>query len=390
MIYEKDERKPLIWLSGGHFVNDIYTGILNPIMPFIAERVHISMGIATIILSVAHVFSSLSQPIFGYFADKIRKRSLIFWGLLFTSIFISNAPGIMNVFQMVLCVALGNLGSSLFHPQALGLVLKYSTSSVSKNMGIFIALGTLGFSVGPLCSSAIAQHLGLDKMFYMCILGVVWAFCMFFMLPKFPNEPLAKTPDFSLKQAFLDILKNDKLKILNLIAILKSLIQTSCSILLPFLWKSMGYSKFQIGFSLFCFLFLGGIASFISPRLENKIGTANVFYISMILTFPMMLIFLFTYRTMPIVSFIDFALMGFVTLFAVPVTMSMAQKVLPQYKSIIGGLINGFSWGVVAIAMTIIGFVAQATNIAVVLAVIAFIPAITSLFVVRKLFSEPN
>lgn len=73
---------------------------------------------------------------------------------------------------------------------------------------------------------------------------------------------------------------------------------------------------------------------------------------------------------------------------AVPVTMNMAQAVLPQYKSIIGGFINGFSWGVVAIAMTIIGFVAQATNIAVVLAVIAFIPAISSLFTVKRLFEK--
>lgn len=388
MIYEKSERKPQIWLSLGHMTNDIYTGVLNPIMPFIAEQVNISMAVATIILSCSHVFSSLLQPVFGFFADKIRKRALIFWGLIFTSFFISNAPGVKNIFVMVLFIALGSLGSSLFHPQALGLVLKFSTSSVSKNMGIFIAMGTLGFSTGPLVSSAIAQYLGLDKMYFMCIFGIVWAFMMFAMLPKFSNKPLAKTPDFSLKQAFLDILKNDKLKILNLISILKSLIQTSCSILLPFLWKSMGYSKFQIGVALFCFLFLGGISSFISPKLENKIGTANVFYISMVLTFPMMLIFLFTYKTMPIISFIDFALMGFVTLFAVPVTMSMAQRVLPQYKSIIGGLINGFSWGVVAIAMTIIGFIANATDIATVLAVIAFIPAICSLFTVKRLFDE--
>jgi len=388
MIYAKKERKPQIWLSFGHMINDIYTGVLNPIMPFIAEQVNISMAVATIILSCSHVFSSLLQPVFGYFADKMRKRALIFWGLIFTAFFISNAPGITNVYLMILFIALGSLGSSLFHPQALGLVLKFSTSNTSKNMGIFLALGTLGFSTGPLVSSAIAQYLGLDKMYFMCLLGIVWALLMFLMLPKFSNESLAKKPDFSLKQAFLDILKNDKLKILNIISILKSLIQTSCSILLPFLWKSMGYSKFQIGAALFCFLFLGGIASFVSPKLEKKIGTANVFYISMVLTFPMMLIFLFTYKTMPVVSFIDFALMGFVTLFAVPVTMSMAQKILPQYKSIIGGFINGFSWGVVAIAMTAIGFIANATDIATVLAVIAFIPAISSLFTVKKLFEN--
>mgnify|MGYP004608542791 CR=1 FL=1 len=91
MIYDKKERKPQIWLCGAHFINDIYTGFLNPIMPFIAEQVKISMPIATIILSCSHIFSSLLQPYFGFFADKMRKRAMIFWGLISTAVFISFA-----------------------------------------------------------------------------------------------------------------------------------------------------------------------------------------------------------------------------------------------------------------------------------------------------------
>ena len=132
---------------------------------------------------------------------------------------------------------------------------------------------------------------------------------------------------------------------------------------------------------------MGGIGSLLSPKAEQKIGTANVFYISMIVTFPMMLMFMFTYKTMPLLSFVIFALMGFVTMFATPITMSMAQKVLPQYKSIIGGFINGFSWGIVAIAMSMIGYIAQATSIVPVLVVISIIPAICSVLV-KYLFAE--
>jgi FSR family fosmidomycin resistance protein-like MFS transporter len=149
----------------------------------------------------------------------------------------------------------------------------------------------------------------------------------------------------------------------------------------------MGYSKVSIGTALFVFLFLGGIASLISPKVEQKIGTANVFYLSMITTCPLMLLFMLTYKTMPELSFVIFGLIGFFTMFAMPVTMSMAQRVLPEYKSIIGGFINGFSWGVVAIAMTIIGFVAQATSIVAVLTIISFIPAIFSVLV-KELFKE--
>ena len=81
-----DNKKALIWLSGGHFINDVYTGMLNPIMPFVAVKIGISMAVATIILTVSHIFSSLLQPLFGYFADSIHKRSFIFSGLILSSL----------------------------------------------------------------------------------------------------------------------------------------------------------------------------------------------------------------------------------------------------------------------------------------------------------------
>jgi len=384
MIYTDNERKPQIWFSGAHFVNDIYTGFLNPIMPFIAEQVRISMPVATIILSCSHIFSSLLQPFFGYFADKMRKRALIFWGLIFTSVFIPLAACSNSIPLMLLFIIFGSLGSSLFHPQALGLISKFTESNIVRNMGIFIACGTIGYSMGPLFSSAMAQYFGLAKMPVLSAIGIIWAALMFLMVPKFSNEA-AKKPKINLKAALKEILSNRRLNILNLISILKSLIQTSCSILLPFLWKSEGYSQFQIGCALFSFLVAGGIASLVSPKLENKIGTANVFYFSMITTFPMMILFMLTYKTAPLLSFVIFALTGFVTMFAVPVTMNIAQNILPQYKSIIGGFINGFAWGTVAIIMSVVGYIAQSASIIPVLVVISAIPAICSVLVKKAI-----
>lgn len=388
MIYDDKERKPQIWFCGGHFINDIYTGFLNPIMPFIAEQVRISMPVATIILSCSHIFSSLMQPFFGYFADSMRKRALIFWGLICTAIFISFAPAVNNLVLMILCIMLGSVGSSLFHPQSLGLISKFTTSDIVKNMGMFMAFGTLGYSMGPLFSSGIAQYFGLSKMPILSVLGLIWAILMFNMVPKFSNEQTQK-PKIDFMKAVVEILTNHRLNILNIIAMLKSLITTSCSILLPFLWKSLGYSKFQIGLALFFFLACGGMASLISPKLEHKIGMANVFYFSMITTFPLMVLFMLTYKTLPLLSFVIFALMGFVTMFASPITMNLAQDVLPQYKSIIGGFINGFSWGVVAIIMSIVGYLAQATSIVAVLVVISVIPAVMS-YLVKFLFPQKS
>ena len=66
---------------------------------------------------------------------------------------------------------------------------------------------------------------------------------------------------------------------------------------------------------------------------------------------------------------------------AQPVTMVMAQKTLPEYKSIVAGFINGFAWGVVAIALSVIGYSAQHFGITNVLMTLAVLPAISSVII---------
>ncbi len=382
-------KKAIAWLSGAHFINDIYTGVLNPIMPFIAAKIGMSMAIATIVLTISHIFSSLLQPLFGFFADNISKRSMIFWGLILSSIFIPLSTLANNPYSLVFFIIIGSIGSSLFHPQALGFASRFAKNlDAGKAMALFIAMGTLGYSCGPVISSAITQFLGMPKMPLMTILGIVWALLMFKFVPRLSlTEPVVDHIYF--KTAFKRILTNHKLNILNVIAMLKTMIMSSCFILLPFLWKNMGYKPFYIGMALFLFIFAGGIGSLISSSIEKRIGAANVFYISMISTLPLMIMFIFTCKPHPTISLIVFVVMGFITMMATPVTMLMAQNVLPEYKSIISGFINGFSWGIVAIAMSLLGFIAEKFGITNVLLFVSVIPAVCSVLV-KELFKENN
>ena len=75
---DSQKKKAITWLSLGHLINDSYTGFINPIMPFIAAKLGITMAIATVVLSISNIFSSLLQPIFGFFADNMLKRVFIF------------------------------------------------------------------------------------------------------------------------------------------------------------------------------------------------------------------------------------------------------------------------------------------------------------------------
>ena len=380
-------RKALLWLNTSHFVNDIFTGMLNPIMPFIAAKIGISMAIATIVLTVSHIFSSLMQPVFGFLADSIHKRSFVFWGLIMSSCFIPLA-GVANHFvPLILVIMVGSLGSSFFHPQALGFTSNFSQNlNTSKAMAIFLAVGTIGYSCGPIISAGITQFLGMDKMPFMSVIGVTCAILMFKFLPKVSvsNEKL-----LNFKTAFKSILSNRKLNILNIIAMLKTMVHSACFILLPFLWKGIGHKPIYIGVALFMFIFIGAFGSMLSSKFEKLVGTVNVFYTSMVFTLPLMILFVITYEKFPILSLVIFVIMGFVTMLATPITMLMAQDVLPEYKSIISGFINGFSWGVVGIVMSAMGFVAENLGITNVLIGVSVIPALCSIMV-KELFKQQN
>lgn len=377
---KETNQKAIIWLSLAHLTNDTYSGFLNPIMPFIAAKIGITMAIATVIMSIAQICASMFQPVFGFFADNMLKRVFIFWGLIFGSLFVPIATNTSNVILLTIFVILGNLGGSFFHPQAMGFISKFSKENFVSNMGIFISAGTIGASLGPVISAVVTQKFGLEKIPYMALVGIILALFMFRCVPKISNIGI-KIEHKDFLQSFREILANKNMNILTLIAMMKSLITNSSMILLPFLWKNMGHNPTYIGVSLFLFMLAGSLGSFLSSKVEAKIGAKKVFYISMIGTLPIMALFLATYKLHPFISVAIFVLMGFITMLAQPVMIVMSQRLLPKYKSIVSGFINGFAWGIVAIFLTIVGFSAQVFGIAKVLLIVSFVPAITSVIV---------
>ncbi len=370
-------QKAIKWLNSAHLICDIYSGFLNPILPFIAVKLGFTMAIATVIAAIVQICSNLLQPIFGFFADNILKRFFIFWGVILAAVFIPLAPAASNIFILVLFMILGSLGSSFFHPQAIGFVNFFSKENCTNNMGSFVAFGSLGAAIGPLLATYIVQISNLDNISYTSILGLICAGLMFFFVPKLS---LTETKPKSKKiiESFKEILLNQQMRILIMIAMLKSLVTSSSCILLPFLWKSMEHTPFYIGFALFLFVFSGSIGSLLSPYIEKIIGTKIVLCFSMIGTFPMIILFAFTYKTFPTLSLIIFGLIGFVTMLAQPIILVLAQQVMPKYKSIVAGFINGFCWGIVALGLSFLGSIAEVFGIVNTLIVLSTVPVIFS------------
>ncbi|MEI8378293.1 MAG: MFS transporter, partial [bacterium] len=86
---EQKNKQAVKCLTIGHFMIDSYAGFLAPILPFIASKIGISLALAGSVISISHLLSSMTQPFFGFLADKIKKRFFIFWGMLLACVFLS-------------------------------------------------------------------------------------------------------------------------------------------------------------------------------------------------------------------------------------------------------------------------------------------------------------
>ena len=371
---EQNSSKKVINITSlGHFVIDAYSGFLNPIMPFIAAKIGITMALATVLISISNLTSSLSQPFFGFMADRWQRRFFIFWGMLMASIFLSFLGFANNIWVLALLIILGHMGVAFFHPQATSIVSSYSKSSEnSKDMSIFIAMGTFGFALGPAISSGITQLWGLEKLPFACFVGIIMAFVLLKNVPKLQTMQIER-PKVSVLVALKEILKNKPVSILVGASIVKSFVVSSFPIILPFYWKSIGYSVSTIGLILLAFMIAGALGVISSPLLEKKVGVRNVFYISLMTVMPLGLIF-YLNGGKGIIGLTAYILIGYVSLLASPVNMALAQKLMPEFKSMISGFIGGFSWGVIGILLPLISLLAEKTGIMNVLLAMTLIP----------------
>ena len=378
--FAKNGKTAIIWLCCAHLVCDVYSGFLNPLMPFIATKLGFTMSIATILVAITQICSNMLQPIFGFFADNILKRFFIFWGLILSSIFIPLAPLAPNLYLLTLFMILGCLGGSFFHPQAMGFINFFSKEKCSENMGIFVSIGSLGFAFGPLIAAYITQSSGLEQMYIASTIGLFLALVMFLFVPQL-SKSMEKPDHNNFFVAFKSILFNKQMNYLMLVSMMKTLVTSSSCILLPFLWKALGHSPFYIGFALFLFVFAGSLGSFLSPKLEKVFGSKTIIYFSMWSSLPLITIFSFLYNTKPLLSLLIFATIGFTTMLAQPVTLVWAQSILPKYKSIVAGFINGFCWGIIALCISVLGAFAENFGITNVLIVLSVFPILASYFV---------
>jgi len=379
------DKKAIMGLSMGHFMVDLYASALIPLYPFLTSKLGIKLSTISLIIACGHLFSSMMQPLFGFFADRMRHRTFMVWGLVMGAVFIPLTVAVDNIWLVALFLLLGMCGNALFHPQVTSLVntFNFNNPNLSKYMGAFMGLGTIGYALGPVMSSSLVEHFGPYSLSYVTILGVSTALILYFQVPKIPAAAVVKV-----KENFFNIMKEilKKKTYLSLvwIAIVKSGMSISFGTFVPFILKDRGFSLGQIGIIVTLFFILSGISMMTSSGIEKKIGAENIIRLSFWTVLPLVLLFIFTIDKFPLLAVIIFILTGYFIFLSVSVTIIAAQNLMKEHKGVISGVMQGFSWGIGALSLAPLGYIGEAVGVDKILVVMAGLAFLTGFFGITK------
>lgn len=378
-----EAKKALLGLSLGHFTIDLYAAILIPLYPIIAQRLNISLATISLIIAIGHSVSSILQPWFGHISDKIHKRIFMFWGLIFSSVFIPLGFIAPNAAALTVFISLGIIGNALYHPQVTLIIKNFyeESSSLSRAIGIFLGLGTIGYALSPYLSTFALKILGDEKFILIGLFGVLFAIFMLFFVPKINTESKPQKANFY--EAIKEILKNKACLFLIIITVIKAALVMSFGTYIPFLLKKYNFPLTNIGLILTLFYILGGLSMIISAPLEKIIKLKGMIIASYLPLLPLTLISLFLLKISPKLASIFFIITGFFVLLSAGVVLARAQSITKAHTGTISGIIQGFTLSLGSLLLIPFGLIGEHFGVEYILILITSIAFMAAIYTAR-------
>ena len=169
------DRRRLAVLAAGHGAVDLCQGAVPALLPFLIAARGLSLASATALLAAATIGSSIVQPLFGLWADRLSSPLLLPFGLAAAGIGLGTVGFCDSYIMLALALFVSGLGVAAFDPEGARLAGAVSGDERGKGMSYFSVGGNLGFALGPLLTAPVVAIFGLEATPVLALPGVVLA-----------------------------------------------------------------------------------------------------------------------------------------------------------------------------------------------------------------------
>lgn len=368
-------RSRLFWaVSLGHFVNDTFMSSRAVLLAFLAAGLlpmsNAEIGFAT---SMGAMLGAITQPLFGYWADKTGGRYLAALGQMWlVGLFLLAALAAESTGQyalMALPMVLMSLGSGMIHPVGSLHAAESDATRVATHMSYFFLAGQLGLGLGPALVGMLLDMAngvgGPPTVMPLLLLGFLALPSVLLMWVNIPpakarRAQRAQTPA-SAKPFSLADWPLMAFAILIVMVMLRGLAQPGSADFLPLLFQQKGWRASEYGFVTSTFWIAAGLAGVFFGSLADRYDQRQVMMWSMLLSAPAFFLLPFADGIAALMLAI---VAGGLSGGSHSLIVVMAQELMPTSKGLASGMILGLIFGTGALGSLIIGRVSDSIGLA--------------------------
>lgn len=341
-------------VSFAHFIHDIYTSFLAPLLPLIIEKLSLSLSQAGLLSTVMQI-PALANPVIGLFADN---RGLARWLVILAPTLTALPMSFMGLAPsygvlLVLVFAAG-VSVALFHVPAPVLVARYSGNKKGRGMSFFMTGGELARTLGPMIAVGAVSVLGLAHFHFVLVMALATSILLFFTLEPAGEQTTIKRRG-SLKAAYKEI--RHVMEPLTGILAARALMHGSMGMFLTVYVEQNTGSLWLGGAALTLYEALGVAGVLSAGTLSDRLGRQRVLFWALTTAPVAILLFVFTSGILQVLMLL---VTGFTVLSTTPVMLALIQENATENPSAANGLFMMISFAVRSLAVVVAGAMGDA------------------------------
>ncbi|MCP4416692.1 MAG: MFS transporter [Chloroflexi bacterium] len=369
--------RPFLAVSLTHFFVDILNSGRNLLVALLAISLGLSNAQVGIALLLYNVGNALSQPLFGWLADRIGSRLLVIGGLSWMILFYAIASLTGN-WPALIALTIASIGSGAFHPTGTMVASRISKTKRSRMTALFFMSGQIGLFLGPVLTGVLLDKYGRSGYILLPILAMtaVAGSWRWLSEPTAKPQPIAKAKGeketaVSRPDNFLQ-----HILIISLIIFASSTASIGIITFTPILFTEQGYSPTLVGWLSGLIMLGSAVGGLVGGTLGDKIPGKWVIILGLAGT----ILPLYFFVPAPVVlQSILLLLTGFFGGMPHTILVITIQSLLPKQQAMASGLALGFMFFSGAVGSYFVGLVADNIGLDMTLQGLALLPLIAVL-----------
>lgn len=280
---------PYVYLfSTGHFSVDWCQGAIPALLPYFISAYHLSYQQGATLIFVNLLVASVTQPILGYYSDRISKPWFAPLGSALSGLGVLCLGFAQNYWLIFALSMLCGLGSSLYHPEAARMVNNISGEQKGQAMGTFSVGGNAGFAIGPLVAGFCAYTFSIHGLVLFGLVNGIIALTLYRHMPRIltliQTESLAEEKAHPHEEKTNDWGAFGRLTV---VIFVRSIAFTACNAFIPLYWIHVLHTSPSMGSLALTILFsMGVVITFVGGVLADRLGLLKVLRVSFLIMVP--------------------------------------------------------------------------------------------------------